>query len=212
MSVLRKSLENSVKETEPWSYLHLENFLTEGQIQEILSAKLDKSNWVNDGTRSGNDEGDLNKNHPIREYLTKENIHKYPNLKLLIDDLKTIEIRTKIADLLNIKHVFENSYIRLEILNDCDGFWLKKHCDIPEKLISSLIYVNRTNEDISIGTDFYNQDLKKIKTFPYLDNVGYIFSGPNKWHGVDKNKKIKVGRTGLQLNYVTFPTDWPVGG
>ena len=32
--------------------------------------------------------------------------------------------------------------------------YLKPHCDIPEKLISSLIYINDTTEDITLGTDY----------------------------------------------------------
>ena len=105
---------------------------------------------------------------------------------------------------------FAGSFVRLEVLNDVEGFWLKPHCDIPEKLISSLIYVNKTSESINLGTDLYNEDLEFVKTVPFWHNYGYIFHGPNKWHGMNKGKNIKVERRGIQLNYVTFQTDWPV--
>ena len=108
---------------------------------------------------------------------------------------------------------FEDAYIRLEVLNDTEGFYLKPHCDIPEKLISSLIYVNQTAENISLGTDLYlphNEKFSLIKTVPFWHNYGYIFHGPNKWHGMAPGKKIQVERRGIQLNYVTFETDWPV--
>jgi hypothetical protein len=52
--------------------------------------------------------------------------------------------------------------------------------------------------------------LKKIKTLPYKDNYGYFFSsGPNSWHGMEKKNIVKERRC-LQVNYVTFKTDWPV--
>ena len=52
--------------------------------------------------------------------------------------------------------------------------------------------------------------LEKIKTIPYKNNYGYIFtSGPNTWHGMEKKEIIKERRC-LQVNYVTFPTDWKV--
>ena len=52
--------------------------------------------------------------------------------------------------------------------------------------------------------------LKKVKTLPYRDNYGYFFSsGPNTWHGMEKKEIIKERRC-LQVNYVTFNTDWKV--
>ena len=73
-----------------------------------------------------------------------------------------------------------------------------------------IFFVNKFNEDESLGTDFYDENLKKIKTLPYKDNYGYFFSsGPNSWHGMEK-KEIKKDRRCLQINYVTFKTDWTV--
>ena len=102
------------------------------------------------------------------------------------------------------------SYVRLEVICDREGFWLKPHCDIKEKLMSGLIFVNNANESENLGTDFYNEKLEKVKTVPYKHNYGYLFtSGPNTWHGMEK-KKIKKERRCIQVNYVTFPTDWKV--
>ena len=53
-------------------------------------------------------------------------------------------------------------------------------------------------------------NLKKVKTMPYRDNYGYIFSsGPNTWHGMEKKEIVKERRC-LQVNYVSFQTDWKV--
>ena len=52
--------------------------------------------------------------------------------------------------------------------------------------------------------------LIKVKTVPYKHNYGYFFtSGPNSWHGMEK-KEIKKERRCIQINYVTFETDWKV--
>ena len=103
-----------------------------------------------------------------------------------------------------------NSYVRVEVICDRKGFWLKPHCDIKEKLISCLLFVNKHNEDESLGTDFYDKNRNKVKTLPYRDNYGYFFSsGSNTWHGMEKKEIVKERRC-LQVNYVTFKTDWPV--
>ena len=79
-----------------------------------------------------------------------------------------------------------------------------------EKLMSSILFVNRFGENENLGTDFYTPDLKVAKTLPYRNNFGYIFtSEKDSWHGLEK-KFIKNERRCLQLNYVTFETEWPV--
>ena len=103
-----------------------------------------------------------------------------------------------------------NSYVRVEVICDRMGFWLKPHCDIKEKLMSCLLFVNKHNEKEDLGTDFYDENLKLAKTVPYKDNYGYFFSsGPNTWHGMEKKEIVKERRC-LQVNYVTFETDWKV--
>ena len=58
--------------------------------------------------------------------------------------------------------------------------------------------------------NFYDKKLNKVKTVPYKHNYGYFFtSGPNTWHGMEKKKILKERRC-IQVNYVTFPTDWKV--
>ena len=210
MSKFLASIENSVRDDEPWEYHLIANALTDEQIDEIKNAKINRDGVLHDGTRSGYKEGVEKQNHQLREYITKDNYHKYPELKKLIDEMRTVRVRECIAQMVGLKNPFEGSFVRLEVLRDTKSFWLKPHCDIPEKLISSLIYVNQTGENVNLGTDLYNKDLELIETVPFWHNYGYIFHGPDKWHGMEKGKEIQVERRGIQLNYVTFKTDWKV--
>ena len=210
MSKFWESLINAKRENNPWEHYLFGQALTEAQIKEIREAEIDRTGVLHDGTRSGYKDGTGRQNDKLREYITKDNCHKYPELIKLINELRDIENRKIIAGMTGNRNNFEDAYIRLEVLNDTEGFYLKPHCDIPEKLISSLIYVNETGEDISLGTDLYNEDLKVVKTVPFWHNYGYIFHGPNKWHGMAEGKEIQVERRGIQLNYVTFKTDWRV--
>tara|TARA_B100001094_G_scaffold265807_1_gene268457 strand:+ start:70 stop:711 length:642 start_codon:yes stop_codon:yes gene_type:complete len=210
MSKFLSSIENSVRDNVPWEYHLIANALTDKQIDEIKNAEINRDGVLHDGTRSGYKEGVEKQNHQLREYVTRDNYYKYPQLKKLIDEMRTVRVRECIAQMVGNKNSFEGSFVRLEILRDTKSFWLKPHCDIPEKLISSLIYINDTDEYKSLGTDLYDEDLNHVRTIPFLHNLGYIFSGPDKWHGVEPNKIIKVDRRGIQLNYVTFQTDWPV--
>ena len=143
-------------------------------------------------------------------FETKENEKQFPNLVKFINELRSKEVYQTISKMINKD--LSNSYVRVEVICDREGFWLKPHCDIKEKLMSGLIFVNKLNESENLGTDLYNEKLEKIKTVPYKDNYGYFFSsGPNTWHGMEKKDIVKERRC-LQVNYVTFKTDWKVQG
>ena len=214
------SIENKSKKFEtPFAHWELNEPLTEEQINEIVNAEIDnpiEHNLNYDGTRAiDGGEGKFRegisqggKALKFRCFITKENSTKFPNLTNFIKELQNKKTHEKISNL--IGKDLSNSYVRVEVICDRKGFWLKPHCDIKEKLISCLLFVNKSNESESLGTDFYDKNLNKVKTLPYRDNYGYFFtSGPDTWHGMEKKEIIKERRC-LQVNYVTFKTDWKV--
>ena len=76
--------------------------------------------------------------------------------------------------------------------------------------MTMMIWVNPFKESENLGTDFYDDNGKIVKTAKYIDNTGYFFSsGNDTWHGLEKKEIIKERRC-IQINYVTFETDWPV--
>ena len=219
MSFLNSITKNSKKFDNPFSHWELNKPLTEGQIKEIINAEIanpKEHNLNYDGTRAiDGGEGqfregiaDGGKALKFRCFITKENSKQFPELIKFIQELQNKKTHEKISEL--IDKDLSNSYVRVEVICDREGFWLKPHCDIKEKLMSCLLFVNKHNESEDLGTDFYDNDLKLVKTLPYRDNYGYFFSsGPNTWHGMEK-KEIKKERRCLQVNYVTFRTDWKV--
>ena len=219
MSFLNSIEKKSKKFESPFAHWELNEPLTEGQVNEIVNADIANPTEYNlnyDGTRAiDGGEGkfregisDGGKALKFRCFITKENANKFPNLRNFIQELQNKKTYEKISNL--IGKDLSNSYVRVEVICDRKGFWLKPHCDIKEKLISCLLFVNKFNENEDLGTDFYDGDLKKVKTLPYRDNYGYFFSsGPNTWHGMEKKEIVKERRC-LQVNYVTFKTDWKV--
>lgn len=218
MSILN-SVKNSKHGTYPFRYWEVDKPLSEEMINELYNAKLDDPTAHNieyDGTRAidGGDgklrEGDKSggKALKFRCFVSKENEKNYPEILKLVKELQTKETSQVIGNL--IGKDLSNAFVRVEICCDRKGFWLKPHCDIKEKLMSSMLFVNRNNESEELGTDFYNEKMEKVYTVPYKDNYGYMFTtDENSWHGLEK-KEIKNERRCLQVNYVTFPTDYPV--
>tara|TARA_B100000131_G_scaffold220101_1_gene211622 strand:- start:177 stop:842 length:666 start_codon:yes stop_codon:yes gene_type:complete len=219
MSFLNSIEKKSKKFQSPFTHWELNEPLTEEQINEIVNADIANPIEYNlnyDGTRAiDGGEGkfregisDGGKALKFRCFIKKENSNKFPNLTNFIKELQNKKTYEKISSL--IGKDLSNSYVRVEVICDRKGFWLKPHCDIKEKLISCLLFVNKFNESEDLGTDFYDNELKKIKTLPYRNNYGYFFSsGPNTWHGMEKKEIVRERRC-LQVNYVTFKTDWKV--
>ena len=219
MTFLNSILNNSKEDSFPFKHWELNKPLSDEAIQEIIKTDIlnvAEYNLTYDGTRAidggapefreGISSG--GKAIKFRCFITKENSQKFPALTKLINELQSKETYSKISSLINKD--LSNSYVRVEVICDRKGFWLKPHCDIKEKLVSCLLFVNEFNESENLGTDLYNEKLEKVKTVPYKNNYGYFFtSGPNTWHGMEKKKIVKERRC-LQVNYVSFPTDWKV--
>ena len=219
MSFLNSLINNSKKFEKPFTHWELNEPLTELAIEEIVNADIEdpsKHNLKYDGTRAiDGGEGKFREGIAsggqalkFRCFINKDNSKNFPNLKKFIEELQSKETQQKISELINKD--LSKAYVRVEVICDREGFWLKPHCDIKEKLLSGLIFVNKLNESEDLGTDLYNEKLEKVKTVPYKNNYGYFFtSGPNTWHGMEKKEIVKERRC-LQVNYVTFPTDWKV--
>ena len=219
MSFLSSIKNNSKKFEKPFEHWELNKPLTEGQINEIINAEIDNPIEYDlnyDGTRAiDGGEGqfregitDGGKALKFRCFITKENSNNFPNLTKFINELQNKNTYENISKL--IDKDLSKSFVRVEVICDRAGFWLKPHCDIKEKLMSCLLFVNKHNESEELGTDFYDINLNKVKTLPYRDNYGYFFSsGPNTWHGMEKKEIVKERRC-LQVNYVSFQTDWKV--
>ena len=219
MTFLNSILNNSKEHNDPFKHWELNEPLSKEAIDEIIRADIPDLNQLDleyDGTRAIDGgtpefrEGITSGGKAIkfRCFITKENTEKFPSLTKLINELQSKETYSKISNLINKD--LSNSYVRIEVICDRKGFWLKPHCDIKEKLVSCLLFVNESNESETLGTDLYNKKLEKVKTVPYKNNYGYFFSsGPNTWHGMEKKEIVKERRC-LQVNYVSFPTDWKV--
>ena len=212
-------MSDTVEEIKNSNNERIQSLLNRRPSNEIINAdiaNLSEYNLNYDGTRAiDGGEGKFRegissggKALKFRCFITKNNSKEFPNLTKFINELQSKKTYLEISKLINKD--LSKSYVRVEVICDRKGFWLKPHCDIKEKLISCLLFVNKHNEDESLGTDFYDKNRNKVKTLPYRDNYGYFFSsGSNTWHGMEKKEIVKERRC-LQVNYVTFKTDWPV--
>ncbi len=207
---LKESILNKITSySEPFSHWELDSPFSNDMINELQNIKISDAPRSFDGTRAADHKGG-GLDGKLRVFLEKDNCEILPNGMELINDLRDKDVIGSIQE--KIKKDLSNSYIRVEYIADRKGFWLKPHLDIQEKLMTMMLFINTYGESEKLGTDFYNLDMKLVKTVPYKHNTGYFFaSGNNTWHGLEK-KEIKIERRCMQINYVSFPTSWPING
>ena len=191
----------------PFQHWEISECLDKNTLNEISYADIPTGDRVYDGTRAADHTG-KGIDGKLRLFITKENCDYFPNLAKTINVLQNIETVKLFSKVLNKD--LSSSFVRLEIIADKKGFWLKPHKDIAEKLMTMMVWTNPYKESEKLGTDLYDKNYKLVKTVKYRHNDGYFFSsGNDTWHGLEL-KKIKKERRYIQINYVTFETDWPV--
>ena len=201
------NLENLTHVDFPFNHWVFSNCLEEGALDEISYSNIPSGDRMYDGTRAADHTGQ-GVDGKLRLFITKNNCQSFPYLTKLIQSLQSKEMVNKISKI--IDKDLSNSYVRLEVIGDKKGFWLKPHKDISEKLMTMMVWANPYNEASNLGTDLYDKNFKLVKTIKYVHNSGYFFSsGDDTWHGLEL-KEIQKERRCIQINYVTFNTDWPV--
>ena len=201
------NLENLTHADFPFNHWVFSNCLEEGALDEISYSNIPSGDRMYDGTRAADHTGQ-GVDGKLRLFITKNNCQNFPYLTKLIQSLQSKEMVNKISKI--IDKDLSNSCVRLEVIGDKKGFWLKPHKDISEKLMTMMVWANPYNEASNLGTDLYDKNFKLVKTIKYVHNSGYFFSsGDDTWHGLEL-KEIQKERRCIQINYVTFNTDWPV--
>ncbi len=200
------NLDNTLECSYPFKHWELSECLDNETLNEISFAQIPGGDRAYDGTRAADHTG-KGVDGKLRLFVDKNNCQNFPNLTKLINKFQG-SLASKISLLLHKD--LSKSFVRLEIIGDKKGFWLKPHKDIPEKLMTMLIWTNPYNEYENLGTDLYNEKFELVKTVKYHHNDGYFFSsGNDTWHGLEM-KEINKERRCIQVNYVSFETDWPV--
>ena len=157
----------------PFDHWEYNRPLTKGAIEEISKTEiidLTKMNINYDGTRAiDGGEGKFRegissggKAIKFRCFVNKENSKDFPNLTNLISEIRSKNTYGYISEI--IKKDLSDSYVRLEVICDRQGFWLKPHCDIEEKLISSLIFANPFNDISLLFTIFLEFQMEFYKS------------------------------------------------
>lgn len=109
----------------------------------------------------------------------------------------------KFAEFTPLPHIENGSALRLSLVRDFPGYFIRPHQDIPSKLLTAQFYLPRDDRAAAMGTDFYRREAGELKwdcAVPYLPNTGYAFAvTENSWHGVNTIPPETPARDSLML-------------
>lgn len=133
----------------------------------------------------------------FRQFITRDNDHDK-----LFAFLDTPEAKQYFTDLTGVDCT--NGKLRVELCQDAPGFYLENHIDIPEKLITLLVFVG--DGPLYWGTSIFTDENEYIRTVPFKHNAGWLtHKNADIIHGVRENT-IDGLRKSVIINYVIG--DW----
>ena len=97
--------------------------------------------------------------------------------------------------------------LKLQLYKDVTGYKIRPHRDNMAKVVTLQIYLPMDHQLEFCGTCIYksqgNEEMEKIKKFPFVPNSGYSFAVSNKsWHGVETITQEGIERNSLMLFWV----------
>jgi hypothetical protein len=191
---LLTSIETSQRNETPYKHWFLSRCLPEDTLDAVLALPFEAPPL--DGI-SGKRE--LHNN--TRRYFDAENMGRFPVCKAFNDAFQSRAVTKRIEEHFGTN--LDGSYLRVELAQDTDGFWLEPHTDLGVKLFTMLLYTSKDKSHADLGTDIYDAEKKHIARSPFESNGALVFVPSNiTYHGFEP-RKINGVRKSVIINYVT---------
>jgi hypothetical protein len=191
---MHKSIESSNRNETPYLHWFLRRCLPDDALDAILDLPFEAPPL--DGV-SGKRE--LHNN--TRKYFDAENMGRFEVCKAFNDAFQSKAITSQIEEHFGTN--LDGTYLRVEIAQDTDGFWLEPHSDLGVKLFTMLLYTSKDPSHANLGTDIYDADKKHFGRSPFESNGALVFVPSDiTFHGFER-RKIEGVRKSVIINYVT---------
>ncbi len=136
-----------------------------------------------------------------RKYFDVENRGRFPVCAAISDAFQDPRLTRAVESVFGTK--LDGSYLRIELAQDTNGFWLEPHTDLGVKLFTCLLYLSKDPSHTNLGTDIYDGEKRQVARSPFRSNGAMVFVPSNiTYHGFEP-RPIEGVRKSLVINYVT---------
>jgi hypothetical protein len=194
VDAMHKSIDTSKRSETPYRHWFLRGCLPDDTLDAVLALPFEAPPL--DGI-SGKRE--LHNN--TRKYFDAENMQRFPVVKAVNEAFQSEAMTTRIEEHFGTR--LNGSYLRIEIAQDTDGFWLEPHTDLGVKLFTMLLYTSKDPGHADLGTDIYDAEKQHVGRSPFESNGALVFVPSDiTYHGFER-RKIDGVRKSVIINYVT---------
>jgi hypothetical protein len=139
-----------------------------------------------------------------RKYFDTENRAQFPLCDGFCQAFQDERVTARIAEHFGAR--LTGTYLRVELAQDTDGFWLEPHTDLGVKAFTLLLYLSREPQHAGLGTDIYDRDKQHVGRSPFEPGTAMAFVPSDiTYHGFER-RRIEGVRKSMIVNYVT--ADW----
>lgn len=136
-----------------------------------------------------------------RKYFDPENMDRHAVCKAFNDAFQSETITRSIEEHFGTN--LNGTYLRVELAQDTNGFWLEPHTDLGVKQFTMLLYTSRDPSHSDLGTDIYDENKTPVGRSPFESNAALIFVPSDvTYHGFEA-RQIHGVRKSVIINYVT---------
>lgn len=191
---VRQSISQASGYTQPYAHWLLNDVLPEDVCQSLLE-------WMPDAKAiSGDIQGRRENNNQNRVFVNPQKQQEDQRCAALAQAFEAQETRDLFAKLTGSN--LSETWLRLELCLDKEGFWLEPHTDIGAKKLTFLVSLSLGEGAETWGTDIMNAQGDSLGRSPGKFNSAFLFiPGKDTWHGYQKRPMHGIRRT-LIINYV----------
>lgn len=197
IATLLKSIDSSQCNATPYKNWFLEHCLPEDVLDTIIDLPFEAPPL--DGVS-----GKRELHNATRKYFDAENMGRFAVCRAFNEAFQSSTVTDRIERYFGTN--LDGSYLRVEIAQDTNGFWLEPHTDLGVKLFTMLLYISKDPTHTDLGTDIYDAQKMHVGRSPFHPNGALVFVPSDiTYHGFEP-RKINGVRKSVIINYVT--NDW----
>lgn len=191
---VRQSIRQASGYTQPYPHWLFKDVLPNDVCHSLLE-------WMPDAKAiSGDIQGRRENNNQNRVFVNSQKQQEDQRCAALAQAFEAQETRDLFAKMTGSD--LSDTWLRLELCLDKEGFWLEPHTDIGAKKLTFLVSLSLGEGAETWGTDIMNAQGDSLGRSPGKFNSAFLFiPGKDTWHGYQKRPMSGIRRT-LIMNYV----------
>jgi hypothetical protein len=194
VSTLLNSIAGSERHEMPYRHWLMRGCLPAGAVDLILALPFPAPDL-------GGVSGRREIHNATRRYFDVENRSRFPVCESFCQAFQDRRLTRRIAEHFGAR--LAGTYLRVEVAQDTDGFWLEPHSDLGVKAFTMLLYMSKDPQHATLGTDIYDKDKKHVGRAPFEPNGAMVFVPSDiTFHGFEL-RRIEGVRKSVIVNYVT---------